>query len=515
MLNKTEYGKTPDSQIFNQTRMKQEAMKQTIDTRKTGAACALLVGVGAAAWAASRHAVRADAGQKSASGLSAPVVAAPAAPVAAPSPAPAEPAASPTHSLSDQLIAKWTAIVHKSAGDDMAWVNLGDSYMQKARETADVTYYAHAEKSYLRAVELKPNNVPALNGLAWVNGGRHEFEKSIEWAGKAIAISSKDNDAYGLIGDADVEMGNYDTAYKHYQQMLDIRPDTSSYSRGAHLVWLMGDQRKGMWLMAKAIKAGGPFAENTAWCRAQLALMLLSTGELLPAEQTLQNALKYTPHNYQLLTVLGRVQAMRHDYPAAIESYKQAVEAVPTHDALVALGDLYQRTGRPDDARQQYALVEATRQLMRANGVRGDMQIAQFDADHDRNIAEAVSYEEAEYKTRPNVYVADTLAWCYYKAGRYQDAANMSAKALAHNTPEALFKFHAGMIEYKQGHVVDAKKRLYEALNANPNFSLLYASVASDTLKALGARSGDAPQTPTSLSAVPNASTAQTAGATR
>ena len=41
--------------------------------------------------------------------------------------------------------------------------------------------------------------------------------------------------AYGLLGDAAVEMGDYEAAFKHYQKMLDIRPDLSSYSRGAHL----------------------------------------------------------------------------------------------------------------------------------------------------------------------------------------------------------------------------------------------------------------------------------------
>ena len=50
------------------------------------------------------------------------------------------------NSLSDQMIAKWTALVQKNAKDDMAWTNLGDSYMQKARETADVTYYASCRK---------------------------------------------------------------------------------------------------------------------------------------------------------------------------------------------------------------------------------------------------------------------------------------------------------------------------------------------------------------------------------
>ncbi len=404
------------------------------------------------------------------------------------------------------MIGKWIVLVRQNDKDDMAWTNLGDSYMQKARETADVTYYNHAEKAYGRALDLNPKNVPALGGMAWVNGGRHEFEKSIEWANKAIAVDPKDNDAYGLIGDADVEMGNYDAAYAHYQQMLDIRPDTSSYSRGAHLLWLMGDSRKAIWLMAKAIKTGGPFAENTAWCRAQLALMLTATGALVPAEQTLTDALKYTPHNYQLLMAMGKLKAAKKDYPAAIDAYNKAVEVVPMHDALVALGDLYQLTGKPEEAQKQYALVEATHQILKANGVRGDMQIAQFYADHDRNLADAVREEEAEYVTRPNVYVADTLAWSYYKVGRYTDAARMSEKAMSHNTPEAIFKFHAGMIEAKQNALVPAKRHLYEALNDNPNFSVIYAPIAAAKLKELGSQPLDAQQVPTAFTSRPGTS---------
>ena len=466
-------------------------MKQTNASSKVTVACLLLAGGAVGTWAISHD--RAGASPKDAH--SATVNAAPGGAdgkhdVLSSLPKPSG------NSLSDQMIGKWIGVVQKNAKDDMAWANLGDSYMQKARETADVTYYAHAEKAYQRALDLNLKNVPALNGMAWVNGGRHEFEKSIEWGGKAIAIDPKDNDAYGLIGDADVEMGNYDTAYTHYQQMLDIRPDTSSYSRGAHLLWLTGDERKGMWLMAKAIKAGGPYAENTAWCRTQLALMLMSTGAQLPAEQTLADALKYAPHNYQLLAAMGKLKAAKKEYPAAIECYKQAIEVVPMHDSLVALGDLYQITGKPLEAKKQFALVEATHQLLKANGVRGDMQIAQFYADHDRNLSEAVAEEEVEIKTRPNVYVADTLAWCYYKVGRYQDAQAMSVKALAHNTPEAMFKFHAGMIEAKLNNIVSAKKHLYEALSQNPNFSLIYAPVAADTLKQLGSRPLDDMQVP-------------------
>ena len=65
-----------------------------------------------------------------------------------------------------------------------------------------------------------------------------------------------------------------------YQQMLDIRPDISSYSRGAHLLWLTGDKRKATWLMYKAILTGAPYAENTAWCQTQLALILFNSGAI-------------------------------------------------------------------------------------------------------------------------------------------------------------------------------------------------------------------------------------------
>ena len=473
-------------------------MKQTNASYKVGTACLLLTGAAVGTWAIGHKPAPKNAPVPGNAAAPAPVILQQ---NTAPAPAVETPAlpAPPKKSLSDEMIAKTSALVRKNPGNVKAWGDLGDAYMQKARETADVTYYNHAEQSYQKAVALKPDNVPALNGLAWVNGGRHEFEKSIVWANKSIAADPKNNDAYGLIGDADVEMGRYEAAYKNYQTMLDLRPDTSSYSRGAHLLWLMGDERKAQWLMAKAIKAGGPFAENTAWCRAQLALMLMSTGATLPAEQTVQDALKYTPHNYQLLMAMGRLQAAKKDYPAAIDYYKQAVEGVPVHDALVALGDIYTLTGKPDEARKQYALVEATHKLMKANGIRGDMQIAQFDADHDRDIPEAVRIEETEYKTRPNVYVADTLAWCYYKAGRYKEAQAMSVKAMARNTPEAAFAFHAGMIAVKQHQIIPAKKNLSDALSLNPNFSLLYAPVAADTLRELGSRPLDAEQMPATL----------------
>ena len=58
-----------------------------------------------------------------------------------------------------------------------------------------------------------------------MQSARHEFEKSIESARKALALAPTNAAAYGLLGDAALELGDYDLAAEHYQRMLDLRPD--------------------------------------------------------------------------------------------------------------------------------------------------------------------------------------------------------------------------------------------------------------------------------------------------
>jgi tetratricopeptide (TPR) repeat protein len=389
-------------------------------------------------------------------------------------------------SPTDKAVTLWAARARQDPRSILAWTNLGDVLMQKSRETMDVAYYGRAETAFLRALEIAPNNTPAMTGLAWVHGSRHEFERSIEWAKKALAADPNSQDAYGLLGDADVEMGNYEAAFKHYQRMLDIRPDLSSYSRGAHLLFLTGDARKAIWLMEKAVAAGAAHAENTAWCRAQLALMLWHTGALIAAEQTAEAGLALAPDNYHLLAAMGRIKAARQDYEAAVGYYTKASSTAPHHEVVVALGDLYTLMGKPDEALKQYALVQVIHDANRAKGVKGSVELARFYADHDQKLAEAVSIAEDEYEMRPNIGAADTLAWCYYKAGRTMDAKRMIEKALALKTPDATLLFHAGMIHEKLGHRREAQQFLYRAVSLNPNFHPLYAKLATDTLAKLG-----------------------------
>ncbi len=53
-----------------------------------------------------------------------------------------------------------------------SWSRLGDAFMQKARETMDLSYYGRAEDAYRKALAIKPDYANAEVGVARVLSGR-------------------------------------------------------------------------------------------------------------------------------------------------------------------------------------------------------------------------------------------------------------------------------------------------------------------------------------------------------
>ncbi len=387
----------------------------------------------------------------------------------------------------DSAIARLKAAAQQKPDDAKTWIQLGDTLMQKARETAEPNYYTYAENVYVKSLSLAPNDPEALLGIAWVTSTRHQFTESISWANKALVGAPRLHAAYGLIGDAYVETGDYDSAFTAYQTMLDIRPDVSSYSRGAHLLYLTGDLRKATWLMDKAVKAGGPYAENSAWCRAQLADMYLSEGATFAARREIEPAIKLTPDNYQLQLEMGRVEEAEGNLQDAIACYEKAVAITPQHVALVALGDLYTATGDKAKAETVYAQAEKTHDHHMVGGLKDELYMARFFVDHDRQMDRALKIAEGRTDTQ-NPVDADNVAWVFYKSGKFAEAKTMINKALSKGAPDASRLFHAGMIYAKMGDRFPAQEYLNRALTLNSRFSVRDAPVAVATLRELGSK---------------------------
>ncbi len=374
------------------------------------------------------------------------------------------------------------------------------AYLQKARETGDPTYYQKAEGVLQKALTLEPEDYTAVSALGALALARHQFLSALEWGERARQINPDRTYAYGVITDAQIELGRYTEAIQTLQVMVDLRPDLSSYSRISYVRELYGDTDGAIEMMRQAVEAGGPNAENTAWARTQLANLYFNLGFLDQAETEYWRTLEGLPGYVYALAGLGRVRAAQSRTDEAIAHLTQASQAMPLPEFIIALGDIYLAAGQADAAQQQYDLVRAIQQLYEANGVDLDLEIALFDADHDHDTALTVARARQAFARRPSIHAADVLAWALYKAGDYHEAQSFSQQALRLGTNDALKLFHAGMIAYRLGEHTQARDYLERALTINPYFSVLYANQARHTLEELRAASSEGQSQSQSLS---------------
>ena len=381
-------------------------------------------------------------------------------------------------------------LAHLKAAGPGIWVRLGDALMQRARDRVSHDF-TEAAAAYGKALALDPEDIGGLVGMAWVKNSEHDFPAGKQWAEKALALDPRQADAHALIGDGAVELGNYDEAFEHYQAALDARADLSTLSRAGHLLWITGDVTQARGMMLQAIDAGGPYPENAAWCRAELALMNFHAGALPAAEQMVNLALGSAPENPRVLFIAGRIAAAKGDLPRAIARFEKSAAITPNHDALAALVTLYQLTGEASKAKQQADRVIAFHQAgahshgdgpAHSHG-EGNAQLARFYADQDRDLAAALKEAQAAHATYRNVATTDTLAWCLLKAGKPEDARVMIRKAMKWKTPDAELHFHAGMIERALKNDEAARRHFHRALSLNPVFHPVHAATAAEFLK--------------------------------
>jgi tetratricopeptide (TPR) repeat protein len=380
------------------------------------------------------------------------------------------------------LVERLQAQLRSSPEDWEAFGQLGLAYLQIARETGDPSYLAKAEGVLEKALDLNPEDYTSLSALGSLALARHAFHEALDWGEQARNINPDRAYAYGVMVDAQVELGLYEQAVDTLQQMVDLRPDMSSYSRVSYLRELHGDVEGAVEMMQWAVEGGSPGSENTAWTRTQLGNLYFNSGRVKEAENEYLRTLHDRPDYVYALAGLASVRAAQGQAEEAITLLERAIAIMPLPEFLIHLEDLYRFTGQEEAARRQGELLAAIQQLYRSSGVDLDLEIALYNADHDLNLEETVEQARQAYERRPSVYAADVLAWALYKTGRYREAQTYSQEALRLGSRDALKLFHAGMIHFQLGERAQAREYLEQALAVNPNFSLLYSQAARQTL---------------------------------
>ena len=369
--------------------------------------------------------------------------------------------------------------------DYESYTKLGAAYLQKARETGDPTL-GQAEEALLRSLELKADSSKAMTLLGALELSRHRFQEALRWAEASLDVNSVNPSAYGVKGDAQSELGNYEGAFRSYQAMVDLKPNLESYARVSYARRLAGNVDGAIEAMQLAVADGPPKTESLAWARVQLGDLYFNSGRADEAAHYYQAALQDFDNYYLALARLGRVRAAQGRSGEAIELYQRAVTIIPQPALLTELGDLYTEIGEPEQAQAQYDTVEFIATLAAINRQVYNRELALYYADHDLKLEDALELASAELEFRKDIYGYDALAWTLYKNNRFDEAAEAMDQAMKLGTKDAMLFFHAGMIQYRLGNEAQAREHLSSALSLNPHFSILHSSLAQQTLSELG-----------------------------
>jgi tetratricopeptide (TPR) repeat protein len=368
--------------------------------------------------------------------------------------------------------------LHLDSRNVKALDTLGLAYLQRVRETGDPTYYGKAAAILREALRDQPHDLLATAGLGQLALSRHRFRGALALGLRAKAISPTTAGVYGVIGDAQLELGRYGHAFAAFDRMNAIKPDVASYARVSYARELLGDTRGALRAMALAASAAVGEREASSWTHVQLGLLYLNSGRPRPALVEMRHARQLFPGYYFALDGMAQAEVGVGKLRSARVYEQAAVARVPLPQYVTLLGDLERALGHPRAARREYALIGVIEQLLAANGVRNDVDIALFDVDHGIRLGHALTLARRGHAERPSVFGDDVLAWALARNGRCREALHYSRRALRLGTKDPLKLFHRGYIAACLGDRADARLYYRRALALNPRFSLVWSPTA-------------------------------------
>ena len=223
-----------------------------------------------------------------------------------------------------QRIEGLQAQVREAPSDPDAYAQLGLAYLQQVRETGDPTFYPRAQGTFEQAVRLDPANFTATSGLGSLALARHDFRGALALGERAARINPDVARNYGVIADAQVELGRYGAAARTLQHYVDVKPELSSYARVSYFRELHGDLPGALGAMRLAVSAGGGTAENVSYVQALVGKLHFDSGDYAGAERAYRTALETDPGFPAATAGLARVEAARGEYDAAIRRLRAA-----------------------------------------------------------------------------------------------------------------------------------------------------------------------------------------------
>ena len=368
---------------------------------------------------------------------------------------------------------------------------LAKEFMQEGRVTGDYSYYNKAALDLIDQVLKKDaRNFEAICLKSMVYLSQHRFADGKAVAMEALKTNPYNSFVYGLLCDANVELGDYDEAVKMADKMVAVRPDIRSYSRVSYIREIFGDLPGSIEAIQLAVNAGYPGQEDTEWARMVLAHLYEDTNQLELAAEQYKAALRERPNYPFALAGLGRIDMYNRNYQSAIEYYEKARQIMTDVSFLEQLALLYKLNNQPKEA-EEYARItlnalladNITAQKDQDQGHYSDMELANLYLQLDQP-EKALPHAQTEHQRRPqNIDASETLAWTLYKNNRAAEALPYVKTMLRTQSqhPERLLK--AGIILASTGQQKEGTELINKALSLKPYMEETLVTTAQPFLK--------------------------------
>lgn len=383
-------------------------------------------------------------------------------------------------------IAGLQARLQRLPADDRSWATLGLAYVEQARVTADPSYYAKADSAIGKSLELRPEeNATALAAAAALSAAEHDFTAALDYADQALAVDAYQPGALAIRVDALTELGRYDDQLQALRVADRRQPGVPVAARYSYAYELRGDLAQASNILEQA--AATATAEGRTFLLTLLADLERRQGLLAQSGEHLRIVLSQSPDHVPAMAGQARLAVARGDLDAAVDRWTEVVNLLPLPEYLTELGELYEHLGEDELAQQQYAVVEASNQLLAESGVSTDMESALFEADHGSPAA-ALAGARSEWQKRQSVHVANAYAWALYTNGRSREALELARSATELGTLDARFWIHRGIIEADLGMERAARAHLEQGLALDGGLSPWQTDRARAVLADLGDR---------------------------
>ncbi len=342
-------------------------------------------------------------------------------------------------------------------------------YLSEARITGEHPYYYPAILTILDGVlAIDPKNFEATTFKASVKMSQHQFAEARTIAQSALQINPDNAYVYGVLVDANVELGNYEEAVAMSDKMQVLKPSLESYSRASYLREIYGDYPGSIAAMKLAVQAGLPGSEPQCWSKNTLGHLFETTGQLAQAEQEYRGILALRPSYAFALRGQAQVLKARKDYAQALVTLEKAAKIMPEFSFHEEMAQIYALQGDKDKAHKKYAEVVTMLEEDARSGHVVDLELCKLYTQTGQ-LDSAKVYGLKEYAKRPkNIDVNHALAWVYFKQNELVKANEHMQIAMRTGSKDPELLQQAAAVELALGNASKSDKLIAAARKTNP-----------------------------------------------